>query len=665
MQTQNQTSFQESESKGTQISLFKDCRAIDSTPISIEELFELIRSGHGFKDTIDNIRATNDQNEKDNLKKQLPAVTVSGLFENGRKKENLIAYSGLIQIDIDKVGNLSEQRDLLEKDKYTYALFISPSGNGLKLIVKISEDIKNHQNSFLALEKYYKEKYKLQIDKSCKDVTRLMFLSYDNSLFTNENANLFDLYHDHDLEIKIQEAIKTISSKQKFAEGNRNNFIFKLACDLFKKSIPIEITINELLKKYTQIDFGKEEIIRTIKSAYSNNSNTPNNSKNGSLNSPRIVRIEQYLESKYEIRFNVVSCKLEIRSKLIKEPFKELNENNIFCELSKNHLHTSMVMILSILRSDFVPQYDPIKNYFTNFEKWDAENEIDYIEKLCNYIKVKDPERFRIQFKKMLVRCIACSLDVNVFNKQAFILVHEEQGSGKTSLIRWLCPPELLMYYTEHFGTDKDGQHALASNFMINLDELALYKKQDLNTLKSFMSRLHIKLRLAYDRRDTWHSRRANFWGSTNSLDFLNDESGTQRSICFELIGRINFDYSRDINVNDIWRQAYQLYKDNFEYRMSIEELMENEIANRRFSIISSEQELIPKLYLPGSENDNDEFLTTTEIFIVLVSNNPEIPINRNEITKALRNLGFKRFKSYSRSKGQTVEGYFVKKIKK
>ena len=61
--------------------------------------------------------------------------------------------------------------------------------NGLCLIIK-TQDRTTHLEHFLWAENYYFELLGVQIDKSCKDVPRLRFVSYDPDLFVATNAKI-------------------------------------------------------------------------------------------------------------------------------------------------------------------------------------------------------------------------------------------------------------------------------------------------------------------------------------------------------------------------------------------------------------------------------------------------------------------------------------------
>ena len=96
-------------------------------------------------------------------KKSLPAFTPSGKFVGGRKLEFLAEYSNCIILDIDKLSKeqLQNAKMIAAQSEFTYACFISPSGNGLKILVKINSDKANHKEAFLLVQAHYESILKL------------------------------------------------------------------------------------------------------------------------------------------------------------------------------------------------------------------------------------------------------------------------------------------------------------------------------------------------------------------------------------------------------------------------------------------------------------------------------------------------------------------------
>lgn len=121
-------------------------------------------------------------------KKGLPGVLWSGRFAK-RSRAGLLEHSGLLCADLDELGDkLSEVRGQLLKSPYVWALFTSPSGDGLKCVFRVRASAAEHQASFLAVKQHVRELGGAQVDESCSDVSRLCFLSHDPGAYLNEGA---------------------------------------------------------------------------------------------------------------------------------------------------------------------------------------------------------------------------------------------------------------------------------------------------------------------------------------------------------------------------------------------------------------------------------------------------------------------------------------------
>lgn len=139
------------------------------------------------------------------LKKQLPAVTFSGRYNKKRTSDYLIEYTSFLILDIDKINDtelLEKQKANLFAEVFVVSVWLSPSGVGLKVLVKIDCPIEYHSVAFYSLINYFKKKYEILIDPSGSDVSRLCFSSYDeNLLLKNEfegytEEQIIDNYHE-------------------------------------------------------------------------------------------------------------------------------------------------------------------------------------------------------------------------------------------------------------------------------------------------------------------------------------------------------------------------------------------------------------------------------------------------------------------------------------
>jgi hypothetical protein len=110
----------------------------------------------------------------------LPYVTPSGVFSE-RSDKQILSYSGIVSIDLDDVKNLSVKHMLISDPFLSPALiFVSPSGNGLKLFIRIHKaEGEKHLLYFDAISRYLADQYNLPADPSCKNISRACFLCYD------------------------------------------------------------------------------------------------------------------------------------------------------------------------------------------------------------------------------------------------------------------------------------------------------------------------------------------------------------------------------------------------------------------------------------------------------------------------------------------------------
>jgi predicted P-loop ATPase len=371
------------------------------------------------------------------------------------------------------------------------------------------------------------------------------------------------------------------------------------------------------------------------------------------------IRLEKYLTDNFHFRLNEITGSIEFKKKCDAE-WDELNEFNIYRQLKLEGFKSNLNELIYLLKSDYVERYNPFLSYFESLTPW-SDTSKDHIQQLCGYVKLRNASRFEKQFKKWLVRTIKCALEDQYCNKNAIILVHEVQNSGKTTFIRFLCPPALKNYMTENISFDKDSLIALIENFIINLDELATFSKVEINSLKSILSKSFIKERHPFERKAKKLSRRASFIGSTNMTEFLSDPTGNVRWIPFEL-SSIDWNYSREVDINDVWSQAYTLYKSGFACDVTADEVRENEEENRLFTMVTLEMELLMKHYTPGTKDNHDLFRTTGEIEIALKKETDGmIKISNNQLGKALRMLGFVRDNRYSKGKEYPIKAYYLK----
>lgn len=133
--------------------------------------------------------------EYDEKKKSLLSFTPSGTFTNRRKREFLNIYNGNIILDVDDLPQvlLQQAKENAIQCAHTYACFISPGAEGLKIIVRTNATPDTHKDTFGALLLYYENLLNVFIDESGKDIPRLCLCSYDPETYHNEQSKIFKI----------------------------------------------------------------------------------------------------------------------------------------------------------------------------------------------------------------------------------------------------------------------------------------------------------------------------------------------------------------------------------------------------------------------------------------------------------------------------------------
>lgn len=635
-------------------------------------------------------------------KKGLLAFTPSGQFEGGRNQETLKKYSGIIVLDFDKLNpeQLKKCRESVMDDHYTLAVFISPSGNGLKVFVQTQATPSTHKNTFLHVQAYYESLTGLSIDKSGKDYTRLCFMSLDPDLYHNPNSQVFsdtlsskssneeslpiiqnqsplDGKMDPDSEVKPTEippqdflkiyhdSIKLTEHKESFITGNRNNFVHQLACNLNRNGLPMAAALGFILVDY---NYDEKEVMAAVQSAYKNTSEHGNKLVPETPHSPQekksedevqdeeeqprkripaIDKVENFLLSKYRFRNNTITGRLEYRF-IHKKVWHQMNdyiENSMLRELLKNKVKTNMSGLRNLLYSDFCELFNPFTTYFESLPSWDEQT--DHISLLAETITTTHQDLWQTCFKKWIVAMVGCVLDEHTIN-QTVIVFSGKQGVGKTTWMENLVPKELKQYLFS--GTinpnNKDTLIHLSECMLINLDELENLNRTEIGSLKELITKTHIRIRRAYGHNNETLPRIASFAGSVNTAQFLNDTTGSRRFLSFEVL---EINYHHNISLDNVYAQALHLYKNDFRFWFNRDEIDSINENNEQYQLRSPEEELLLTWFEVCTKNEANVFLNASQIAAKL-ADKAKINITDgtvNKIGKALTKHKFLKLKNH------------------
>lgn len=650
---------------------------------SLISIISDIRDGK-YKSEIETLRfllASGEKEKADQLKKQLPAFTPSATFKGGRKADLLDQYSGYIHLDFDKLTpeQLVKAKSTAIEIPFTYACFISPSNNGLKILIKVDSKPLFHKQAFNQVKEYYETLLQIPIDPSGKDITRLCFFSYDEDLYLNTYSEIFKTFINM-LEQDIEKVVRQIEANQiditsiykdwlnigfalidALGAGGREYFHriskfypaydYTLCNDQFDKCLKSNnsgITAKSFfgIAKVHGID------ISPVNSFDLSDYKTKETQEVETKQEPKKKRkknhidvIEAFLNNRYALRYNVVTANLEVKKSNSDkfEPITDYIENSILRELLKNNLNCSTSKLRSILFSDFCQMYDPFEEYFSSLPPWDGVT--DHILKLSQTITTTNDELWQYCFKKWLVAVVASALVKNVVNQTA-IIFSGPQGIGKTTWMVNLCPPSLGGYLFSGTinPTNKDTLIHLSECLYINMDELENMNRTEIGTLKEIITNPSIRIRRPYGHNNENLVRRASFMGSVNTSQFLNDSTGSRRFLCFEVT---EIEYKHPLDMANVYAQALHLFKEGFVYWFEKVDIALITMNNEQYQIRTSEEELLLTYFEPVPLSEAHTFYPASQI-LAKIANYAKINVTNGaaiSMGKALKKHGFEKAK--------------------
>ena len=704
-----------------QISYYKSIKDDQDVDIEINSFLEGIRTGR-WQDIVLDIRAAPNKEIRDLKKKTAPLVTISGSF-SARKDDALRNHSGFIAIDIDHVENIEETRKLLSNDPYTYACFISISGNGLCVIYRI--DGSRHLDAFNSIASYLYNSYQLIVDQSCKNVARARFVSYDPFIFVNTKAPVFKKYLAKQKEIKAQKVvvvkndfdsmIAQMDRKQlnlcedysdwisiayalvsEFGELGRDHFHTLSSHSSKYNSDDCDRQYTACLKNHSESK-GKKSTIATIYfhakqngiDAYSNQTKeimrAATSQRAAGVGSEEIVKnLEKFggitQEQSAEIVQQIVSKDIKYKSENVSADITvfvktfPLRKNTITRNVELNNKPIDDSDINSIFLDSKALFKESTKDLITAIL---FSNRIDTYNPLHEFFE----QDLHVGDDCPNVALLLNSINSDTPNADKFITkwlisvvasaygIHsplvlifsgEKQGTGKTHWFRYLLPKELRFLFAESkMDAGKDDEILMTKKLLILDDEYGGKSKKEEKRLKELTSKEFINVREPYGRVSNDLRRLAVFCGTSNETQILSDPTGNRRQIPIHIL-EINHELYNKCDKAALWREIYAMFCAGVEYTILKEEIELLNQSTDAFKHSTPEEDLIHKKMEVG-DRAFGEWMSLTDIQQYLMMETKFNYLNTQRIGSILTALGYiKERKLRGNSK---ITMYFVSKL--
>ena len=242
--------------------------------------------------------------------------------------------------------------------------------------------------------------------------------------------------------------------------------------------------------------------------------------------------------------------------------------NTIYINLKKHfEKEISRQRFEEVIKSEYIQTVNPIQEFI---EAHSSRNPVGTFEKWLDCLELKnisvDKSIVLEYLKKWYVGMIAQALDGEYPNDYFLCLISVQQGIGKTILLRnYTLPKELHNYRKEHsLSFDDDFKVLMSQALLIVDDEMDSRTYEADKTFKNILSNSNLTTRRKYDRRISTLKRRCSFAGSGNNL-FVVREQQNRRIIPIE-IKKIHFEKLNEIDLVDLFMEAYNLFANGFRY---------------------------------------------------------------------------------------------------
>ena len=237
--------------------------------------------------------------------------------------------------------------------------------------------------------------------------------------------------------------------------------------------------------------------------------------------------------------------------------------------------------------------YNPVATWIHS-RPWDGK---DRLNDLYATIKCRDEEAQgllkEVLIKRWLISAVAAAFEPNGVSAHGVLSLQGDQGLGKTFWFKRLVPQELRLTKDGVLliPSNKDSVKQTVSNWLVELGEVdSTFRKSDIAQLKAFLTSDKDVLRRPFAHNESEYPRRTVFFASVNLEQFLNDSTGNRR---FWTIACESIDNTREIDMQQVWAQVYDLYDSGEPWVLERDELALLNEHNESFESVDPVDELI------------------------------------------------------------------------
>lgn len=303
--------------------------------------------------------------------------------------------------------------------------------------------------------------------------------------------------------------------------------------------------------------------------------------------------------------------------------------------------------------------YHPVKEYLESIH-WDGTPRVETW--LIDHLGCDDNLFVRAVAKKFMVAAVTRIYEPGCIF--ATMLIFEgKQGLGKSSACRILGGQwhKELSIFSE---MDKDAVAAMMGTWIVEVSELAKFKRAEVEAVKAFVSKPVDRVRLSYARIPTNFPRQSVFVGTVNPDDsgYLKDDTGNRRYWPVECKKELDQKRLQD-ERDQLWAEAYQLYRSK-SVKIYIDDEILHELAReeQRAREIEEPWTEIVEAWLAIPDNASGPHTSVEVAMGALELDASKVGhFEKIRVSKAMKNLGWEN--RVTRKNGRIIKQWFKKSV--
>lgn len=678
------------------LSVFGTLQAYESKPLTLDTILWWIRHDKSVAEKTELYRSmaktiTPDEAKKKVKEAMMPAFSVAVVFrDRGRQTQHVASVTGLSICDIDHIENVDDAFERLKADPYTFILYRTISGEGIRCIYRYvdeqGEPPKNailYRAAYVKGNKYFATLVGQDYDGKCGDLTRLSGMAHDAEAYYNPEAKPFTITDAEAAEANLDPStepgkprknepagtyhtaadeawgvVEKMLAKRDVVYGRGTHHAYVMhAAHLFNRFGTSEDSVIEWAAQ-AWADYGQKERNSIIHWVYANRQSQHGIwrlSKSGRSKKDSNLSLQDQVQWLSDHGIEIIYNQITDQSYFRRGPDKEWEQldDRAVCTLRKDmNIETRRWVakgdVNDIVKSDVAKLIHPVRDYINGLSKWDGN---DRVAELANHVKIIPVQKgqskleahdlFYWALHKWLVGTMATMLTDDNANQTIMTLIGE-QGIYKSTFFRFLLPAKLESYYHENNTnsfSSKDEQIALTENCLVEIDEVDAFRDQNNADLKSFSTKVKIKIRRPYDRFMVCKHRLASLCATGNQERFLVDETGNRRWLCF-LVKGIDDPREWALDYDQLYAQLRDEYLDGFPYYFNKKDEEKMKLQNEYFRIVSDEEQLIMERFRKPKPSDID-IKTYSAATIAQRISYGRMPISSRKVSLVMKNLGY------------------------